>query len=63
MIPYRYKLVREPPPISDDFGAPRKFSYSAPDKFTAEEIAYYSRFDEHIQEVLARQKKRGRRRR
>ena len=44
MITYQYKLVREPPPRSDDFGAPRSFSYPAPDKFTTEEIAYYARF-------------------
>jgi hypothetical protein len=36
------KPEREPPPLPDDYGAPRKFSYPAPDKFTTEEIAYYA---------------------
>lgn len=40
-------------------GAPKLFSYPKPSPFTEEESAYYSRYDEHIAEVLARQKKRG----
>jgi hypothetical protein len=57
------KPEREPPPLPDYHCAPRRFSYPKPDKFTEEKIAHCSRFDEHIKEVLSRQKKRGRRRR
>jgi hypothetical protein len=54
---------REPTPDGDVFGAPRKFSYPGPPTFTEEERQGYAEAGKRVDEIIAKLKRRRRKRR